>query len=61
MRQIVEGRFAGIADENDVASAPPVAAGGAPAGYEFFAPEGDGTIAAVAGNDANAAFIDELH
>jgi hypothetical protein len=43
----------------DVTAVASVAAGGASAGDEFFAPEGHAAIAAVAGLDPDSCFIDE--
>ena len=44
---------------DDVAAVAAVAAGGAAAGDEFFAAKGHAAVAAVAGLDADAGFIDE--
>ncbi len=57
--EVDEGVVAEGAAHEDVAAVAAVAAGGTAAGDEFFAAEGHGAVAAVAGFDADAGFIDE--
>ena len=61
MRDIVQRRFSGIADEQHIAAAPPVAPRGAPFGNVLLTAESDGSVAAVARHHLQLAFIDELH
>ena len=51
----------GSADEHDVAAAPPVAARGPAARHVLLTPERDGAVAAVSGDHANGALVDEPH
>src|ERR1700760_2906751 len=47
--------------DHDVAAAAAIAAGGAAELDEFFAPERDAAVAAVAGADIDLGFVEEFH
>jgi hypothetical protein len=58
-REIHEGVFGGVCDEDDRAPVPAVAAVGAPLGDILLAAEGDAAVAAVAGFHVNDGFVNE--
>jgi hypothetical protein len=57
--EVDEGVVAERRGHEDVAAVAAVAAGGATAGDELFAPEGHAAIAAVAGLDSDSCFINK--
>ena len=57
--EVDEGVVGERAAHKDVAAVAAVAAGGTAAGNEFFAAKGHGAVAAVAGLDTDASFIDK--
>ncbi len=57
--EVDEGVMGKRGAHEDVTAVAAVSAGGAAAGYEFFAAKGHGAVAAVAGFDSNSGFVDE--
>ncbi len=57
--EVDEGVVGERGAHEDVAAVAAVAAGGTAAGDELFAAEGHGAVAAVAGFDSDAGFVDE--
>ncbi len=59
--EVDEGIEAALGDQRDVSAAPAIAPIGSAEGDEFLAAEADRAVAAVAGADGDAHFINEFH